>query len=253
MSVIAIASLLASQSVVTLSFQPKVGSSYKQSTTLAQTSPMGNSTTSMVMTTKVLSFDGGYFKLENTPSNITMSGGMPKGDEAKKALSKPTLVYVNKQFKPKSSGKDSSGIEQMMGGMSGAMSGISFPSKPIKVGETWTTSFDMGQAMGAAAKGQPAAQGLKSAGKINTTYKLLKADANTVTIGVTIGGTMNMNMAGGKGGGQGMKMSMALSGGGSSTLDRNTGIPISSNMKTSMQMAGMQAFNMTMSMTSKRI
>ncbi|MEI7985052.1 MAG: DUF6263 family protein [Armatimonadota bacterium] len=253
MSVIAIASLLATQSVVTLSFQPKVGSSYKQSTTLAQTSTMGNSTTSMVMTTKILSFEGGYFKLENTPSNVTVSGGMGKNDTAKKAMSKPTTIYLNKQYKPKSSGKDMSGIEQMMGGMSGAMSGFAFPNKPVKVGETWTTSFDMGQAMGAAAKGQPAAQGLKSAGKLNTTYKLLKADANTVTVGVTVGGTMNMDMAGGKGGGQGMKMSMVLSGSGTSTFERNTGIPISSSMKTSMQMAGMQAFNMTMSMTSKRI
>ena len=63
MSVIALASMLATQSVVTLTFQPKVGSSYKQSTSIAQTSQMGNSTTSMVTTTKVLAFENGYFQV----------------------------------------------------------------------------------------------------------------------------------------------------------------------------------------------
>ena len=253
MSVIALASMLATQSVVTLTFQPKVGSSYKQSTSIAQTSQMGNSTTSMVTTTKVLAFENGFFKLESTPSNITMTGGMGKNDEVKKAMSKPTIVYMDKHFKPKMAANTSAGMQQMMGGMNNAMAGITFPTKPVKIGETWTSSLDMGQMMGAAAKGQSGAAGLKSTGKLTTTYKLLKVDGSTFTIGITMGGTVNMNMAGGKGGAQGMKMAMNMSGGGTSTMERNTGIPVSSTMKTTMQMSGMQAFSMSMTMNSKRI
>jgi Family of unknown function (DUF6263) len=256
MSVIAFASLLATQSTVTLLFQPKVGTTYKQSTSMSQTSQMGNSTTSMTTTTKVLGIENGFYKLQSTPSNIKMTGGMGANDQVKKAMEKPSTIYMDKHFKPKVAANSSAGMQQMMGGASNPMAGITFPSKPVKVGETWTNTIDMGAMMGAASKGQPGAAGMKSSGKLTLTYKLLKIEASTVTIGTTLSGTVNMDMAGGKGtsGGAGMKMSMTMSGGGTSTMERSTGIPIGSDSKMSMQMGGMgQAFSMNQVIKTKRI
>lgn len=256
MSVIAIASLLATQSTVTLLFQPKVGSSYKQSTSMSQTSQMGNSTTTMTTTTKVLGIESGFYKLQNTPSNIKMTGGMGANDQIKKAMEKPTIIYMDKHFKPKIAGNSQAGLQQMMGGASNALAGVTFPSKPVKIGETWTNTIDMGAMMGAAAKSQPNAAGMKSSGKMVTTYKLLKVDASTITIGMTISGTVNMDMAGGKGagGGQGMKMAMTMSGGGTSTMERSTGIPMGSDTKMSIQMGGVgQGFTMNQTIKTKRI
>jgi hypothetical protein len=256
MSVLAIAGLLANQSSVTLLFQPKVGTTYKQSTSMSQTGPMGNTSTSMTTTTKVLGIESGFFKLQSTPSNVKMTGGMGSNDQVKKSMEKPSIMLMDKHFKPKMAANSSVGMQQMMGGMNNMMSGITFPTKPVKIGETWTNTIDMGQMMGAAAKSQPNAAGLKSTGKMTMTYKLLKIDATKVTIGMTINGTVNMDMAGGKGanGGQGMKMSMTMTGGGTSTMERNTGIPIGSDTKIAMKMGGMgQGMTMNQTIVTKRI
>ena len=255
MSVIALASMLATQSAVTLLFQPKIGSTYKMSTSMSMTSQMGNSTTSMITTTKVAGFENGFFKLQNTPSNVKMTGGMGATEQSKKAMEKPSVIYMDKHFKPKMQGNESAQLQQMMGGMNSAMSGITFPAKPVKVGESWTNSIDMGKMMGAVAKGQAGAQGMKSTGIITMTYKLQKADSTSITIGMTMKGTVNMDMSGGGGakGGPAMKMSMTMTGGGTSSMERNTGIPIGSNMKMTMQMGGAgQAFSMNQTIVTKR-
>ena len=257
MSIIAIASMLVTQAPIVILYQPKIGSSYKMSTSMAQTSQMGNSSTSMMTTSKVLGFENGFYKIQNTVSNFKMTGGMGGGDAAKKAAEKATIVYMDKHFKPKLEGGSNAAMNQMMSGMSSALSGVTFPSKPVKVGDTWTNTIDMGALMGAATKGQKGAEGMKSSGKINITYKLAKVDSSAVSINMTISGTVNMTMAGGAGapgGAQGMKMSMTMTGGGTSSMERNTGAPLSSNTKMNMQMnfSG-QPMNMTQTITSKRV
>ncbi len=252
MPIIAIATVLVPQAAITLMFQPKVGTSYKQATSMQQTGQMGNSGMSMTTNTKVLSFEKGFYKLENTPSNVKMTGAMSSGN-AGKTMEKPSIMYMDQHFKPKLAGNGSAGMAQMMSGMNNAYAGITFPSKPIKIGETWTNSIDMGQAMGAAAKAAP---GMKSSGKMNMTYKLLKVEGNSVLIGLNISGSVNMSMAGAQGqpgGASGFKMSMTFSGTGTSSIEKNTGIPIGSNTKMTIK-SNFGGKDMTMSqvMTSKR-
>ena len=259
MSVIAIASLLATQAQVTLLYQPKVGSTYKSSMTMAQTSQMGNSSTSMTVSVKVLGLENGYYKLQSTTSNVKVTGGAGAGsDQMKKAMEKSSTMYVDKHFKPKLDAKNASvDMQNMMSGMNSAFSGVVFPSKPVKVGETWTNVIDMGAMMNGLAKGQKGADGMKTTGKINLTYKLVKADSTSVLIGLSIAGTMNMDMSGGKGAGaQGMnmKVSMTMSGGGTASMERATGTPIGSNTNMNMTMnIGGQPMKMTQKITTKRV
>ena len=169
----------------------------------------------------------------------------------KKALEKSTILYLDKHFKPKVDATKSGDIQNMMSGMNSAFSGVTFPTKPVKIGESWTNTIDMGALIGGAVKGQKAVAGMKSTGKVNLTYKLLKADANSVLIGLSIAGTVNMDMPGAKG--AGMKMSMTMSGGGTSSMERGTGTPISSSTKMNMQMnLGGQPMTMTQTITTKR-
>ncbi len=252
MSIIAIASMLATQAPVVLLYQPKVGSTYKSSMTMAQTSQMGNSTTSMMVAMKVLGLENGYYKLQSTTSNVKTTGGPGASSEAtKKAMEKTTILYMDKHFKPKMDTSKSADMQSMMSGMNSAFSGVTFPSKPVKIGESWTNTIDMGALISGAAKGQKGAAGMKSTGKVNLTYKLLKADASSVLIGLSIAGTVNMDVPGAKG--AGMKMSMSMSGGGTSSMERGTGTPISSSTKMNMQMNfGNQPMNITQTITTKR-
>jgi hypothetical protein len=253
MPIIAIATVLVPQAAITLMFQPKVGSTYKQVSSMQQTSQMGNSGMTMTTSTKVLSFEKGFYKLENTPSNVKMTGAMAGAAKGNAAVQKPSIMYMDQHFKPKLAGNGTPGMAQLMGGMNDAYAGITFPSKPIKVGETWTNSIDMGQAMGAAAKAAP---GMKSTGKMNMTYKLLKVEGNSVLIGLNISGTVNMSMAGGKGqpgGASGFSMAMTFSGNGTSSIEKSTGIPISSNTKMSIKSNfGGKDMTFTQTMSSKR-
>jgi hypothetical protein len=258
MSVIAIAGLFATQGTINLQYQPKIGSSYKSAMTMAQSSQMGNTTTTMTVAVKVAGFENGYYKLLSSTSNVKVTGGMGNAGQMKKAMEKTTTLYVDKHFKPKmDNANQAPDMQKMMSGMNSAFSGVTFPSKPVKIGDSWTNTIDMGALMSAATKGQKATQGMKSNGKVNLTYKLLKADAGSVTIGLSINGTVNMSMAGGNGvpgGPQGMKMSMSMSGGGTSSMERATGTPLNSSTKINMQMsfAG-QPMNIVQSVTTKRI
>ena len=74
-------------------------------------------------------------------------------------------------------------------------------------------------------------EGLKTTGKIDIGYKLVKADAAVVTIDSTIGGTVTMDT-----GAEGMKIPMTFSGGGTSTMDRATGVTLTNNMKMTLKM-----------------
>lgn len=224
---------------------------------MTQTSQMGNSSTSMNTAIKVLGFENGYFKHQSTISNLKMTGGMGgASDAAKKAMEKPTIIYFDKQYRTKFDTKSKDGMSQMMSGMNNSLNGVTFPAKPVKIGETWTNVIDMGKMMSAASKDQPAAAGLKSNGKMNMTYKLLKVTPAGILIGMNLSGTVNMDMGGAKGAGgaQGMKMNMTMKGSGTFTVEKGTGIPINSDVKMSMQMGGMgQAFTMNQTIATKRI
>ena len=248
MSVIAIASLLLSQvstaqAPITLLYQPKVGSSYKNIMTMTQSGQMGDSSMTSTITTKVLSFEEGFYKLEGTTSDVKTTGG-----PAPAVPDKPSIMYVDQHFQPKVvADSNSSDAQKMMSGMSKALSGVLFPTKPVNIGDTWTNAIDFGALMGAVIK----QEGLKTTGKINIGYKLVKADAAVVTIGATIGGTVTMDMSG-TAGADGMKIPMTFAGGGTSTMDRATGVPLTNNMKMTLKMElGGQTMDIAMTIVIK--
>lgn len=256
MSVIALASILATQGQVSLTFNPKVGSSYKFSNTSVAANPMsgGNQTTSFTSTMKVVSNSGGYFKIDISSSNVKISGDEQASAQMKKVMEgKHQTITIDKFGTPKADPKDTSGgMKAIMEGFNNQSVGVVFPKKPVKVGETWTSSVDLGAAMNKAmtANGGKAG-GAKGKGMLKTTYKLVKIDGKSATITSSISGTMDMDMGGGKAGGpQGMKMSMTFSGSGNMNIERATGVPFSTSMKMNM---GIMGRTMPMSTTSKRI
>ena len=246
MSVIAIASLLFIQSPITLVYQPAIGSSYKSEMNVEQTGPMGDSSTSMKTQVKVLSFADGYFKLQTTTSDVKVTGGIADTTEIAKSMEKESTSYVDKNFKFKLDAKEAEGDaknKEMLNGLTQAFSGVTFPAKPISIGDTWTNSIDMGALM----KPMIPVPDAKVVGKANMVFKLLKADETTVTIETTMSGTINIDVSG-------QSISMKLSGGGTSSMERATGTPLNANSKISMDMdIGGQAMTITQKITIKRI
>jgi hypothetical protein len=102
------------------------------------------------------------------------------------------------------SGMSGSGMDSMINSMS---SNISYPNHPVKVGESWTTSLDMGKAMGAMGGGMGLSAGTS---KIPVTFRLVKISnqggKTVAAVRVSMNGVMNL------GGAQAMKMNLDSSG-----------------------------------------
>jgi hypothetical protein len=250
MIVFAFAAALVAQEPVTLLYQPAIGSSYKTSMNIEQTGPMGDSTTSMNSLVKVLSFESGFYKLQSTTSDVKITGGQADTAEKNaKSMEKQTTSYVDKNFKikidPKDVAKDPAS-KDLLNGLTQAFSSISYPTKPVQIGETWTNSIDMGAMMKAMIP-DPNAQ---ATGKLNMVFKLVKADDSTISIDTTVSGTVNLEMSGiGS-----QAATMKFNGTSTSTMERATGTPIdtSSKMTMDMDIAG-QAIAITQKITMKRI
>jgi hypothetical protein len=148
-------------------------------------------------------------------------------------------------MKMEGQGNQPKGMQEVMGALNGQGTGMLFPTKPIKVGDTWGKTIDMGSLMGAATKGQG-----KGSGKLTLTYKLVKIDGSKVVVSATQKGSMNMTMGAPKGGGQPMSMAMTFNGSGTMNVDRATGTLVSGSNKVNMGIMGQQ---MVMSMTTKKI
>ncbi len=256
MSVIAVASLLATQGTATLLFQPKVGTTYKYSNTVVTPNPMtkANQTITSTSSMNVKSFSGGYYTISVTSSNVKVTGGGNAEMTKKMMEGRSTTMVMDKFGSPKIDAKNmSAGMQQMMNGLGNNGAGVMFPKHPVKVGETWSNTVDMGKATAAAMKANGAA-GAKTSGKLTVTFKLLKLDGSTATISSSLTGSMDMDMSGMAGAnaakGQPMKMSMTMSGGGSYTIERATGMMTGSNMKMNV---GVMGQNITTTMTSKKI
>ncbi len=246
MSVIAIASFLYLQSPITLIYQPAIGSSYKSEMNVEQSGPMGDSSTSMKSLVKVLSFTDGYYKLQTTTSDVKITGGPGDTSEIAKSMEKENTSYVDKNFKFKIETKDAAAdpkSKEMLNGLTQAFSGITYPTKPIEIGDKWNNSIDLGALL----KGTIPDPSAKVEGKVNLVYKLQKVDATSVTIETTMSGTINIEFSG-------QTITMKISGGGTSGMERATGTPLNSNSKVTMDMevAG-QTMAITQKITIKRI
>jgi hypothetical protein len=246
MSIVAIASLLIIQSPITLVYQPTIGSSYKSEMTVEQSGPMGDTSTTLKTLVKVLSLKDGYYKLQTTTSDVKITGGATDTSEIAKTMENESITYVDKNFKFKLDAKDvekDPKNKEFFKGLTQAFSSITFPTKPIEIGDTWTSSIDMGTMM----KSMLPDPNVKVDGKVSMVFKLVKADSATITIETTMNGTMNMEFAR-------QNMSMKLSGGGTSSMERSTGTLLNSNSKFAIDMdiAG-QNLAITQKVTVKRI
>lgn len=105
---------------------------------------------------------------------------------------------------------------------SGAMSGVTFPAHPLKVGDRWEAAIDFGKL----ATGSTT--GMSMNGKIPVKMKLISVAGGKATIGVSMVGTLNMTAPGAAGG----KIQSKMDGKGTFVCNISDGTMVSTNMVT---------------------
>lgn len=196
----------------------------------------GKQTVTSNSTMKVKNFTGGYYFIDITTSNVKMSSGKMT-DQMKKMMERTITVTMDKYGTPKKDGSGvSPGLQQMMNSLSTSSSGLMFPKKPVRIGESWSNTIDLGSAMSQMAKTQGMMKGMKSGGKMTATFKLTKLDGSNAYVSASLNGTMNIDLSGmpmpknQKAPAQGMKMTMTINGTGQYTVERATGMLVNSGM-----------------------
>jgi hypothetical protein len=223
------------QSAVTFKYQPPVGSIFKYRTVIDSHQDMGpgmdmSSKIQMDVQTKVVSRTGELTKLETKTLavKVTAPEGSPMAaqtDQMEKTLmGNVTTSTIDSHFKPVA-GKSTS-FDQVTQGVLGAMGGYSFPSKPINVGESWSSDMDLTK-MGAMTPG------MKITGKIPIVCKLVSIEGGDAIISISMKGSMKMEASG-------QTINMDLSSDGTMKVTIATGISLYSDSTTtySMEVAG---------------
>ena len=225
MSVVALASLIALQAPVTLTYHPKVGSNYKFSISSTIKGPNGSVSVSALSGVKVLSFTNGYYRVETKVSNVKNASNSPAAPTKDKVTILDYDVYGAVKVDPKT---QSAGPNQVMNNFNNQALGMQFPRKPVKVGDTWTNSVDLGKLFSAFMKGAS-----KAVGTVKLTFKLVQITPKTATITCAIKGAVDMHIlsqAKGKAP-QNVQVSLNMNGDGQYAVDRSTGVQETSNMK----------------------
>ena len=132
MSVVALASLIALQAPVTLTYHPKVGSNYKFSISSTIKGPNGSVSVSALSGVKVLSFTNGYYRVETKVSNVKNASNSPAAPTKDKVTILDYDVYGAVKVDPKT---QTAGPNQVMNNFNNQALGMQFPRKPVKVGE----------------------------------------------------------------------------------------------------------------------
>lgn len=199
-------------------------------------------TTTSDTTVKVLDKSGDKAKVEMTVTNMSLTGGMANA-EAQKAMQKmakesagvKVSAFFDSMGKP-SDLKYEKG-DRMQAVAAGIDSdtgffGISYPSKAVNAGDTWTHEFDFKNAIGAFG---PMKDANWSNSMIVTTFTLKSVDAaaGTAVIGISANGSPSMSMKMGtppKGAEKAklpseMKMNFKVSGTGTATVELKNGLP----------------------------
>jgi len=228
--------LFGSQQTALIRFQPVVGKTYRyrQTLTMEQSmpgrSPMGftqNSDTEV----KALSRKAGLTTMTSTVTRVKVEAakGSPFAASAKEmeAAGKGSYRMVidssGRAVSVTTSGL--SPMEKQMAkafeqAMSGGAQGTLFPPHALRVGETWTTSFDMGKLMSGMAG--PVEIKTLGSGKIPFTLKLLGITGTgsnaVVRLGMAMKGSVTMLM-----GAKAEKMVLAVDGAGGGTYRLNDG------------------------------
>lgn len=253
-SLLALAALGSAQTV-TLRFKPPVGTtrSYVTTTSMVQNvpgmpAPMTMSQT-MPMTYRVVSRSGGLTTIQTKTGQVkvTVPAGSPmaaqKAQIERMASGMTSTMTVDEFGTLKSMGATGAPGASLANGIGAGMAsgaqGISYPNKPLKVGDTWTGSLDMGKSM---SKTVP--MGMTAKGKIPIVYRLLgieKQGGKTLArISMTMNGSTSMAMGAagaGAGGGKSMSMTMRMASQGTMVVDAATGLLQSMSTKMSNDMA----------------
>ncbi len=241
------AAILAGQGPIALTYQPKVGATYRFAVASSATSPMGNTSFNAKSTVKVLSFKNGYFRVETAMTNPKTSG---TGSSATPVESKTVLDYDKYgAVKFDKSRKDEA--QQLMGSFSNQALGMQFPHKPVKVGDTWQNTVDMGGLAAALVKSGSE----RPHGKLTLTFKLVQVTARDATVSCGVKGSMTMVVPQpAKNGGKKVQVTTSFTGNGQYSIERSTGVYLSSNMKLQIDTsANGQHFAAGQSVSMKRI
>ena len=95
MPFVAATAFFVSQSLVNILYQPKVGTTYKHLMTMTQSAQGTENSTQMTVTSKVLAFEDGNYKVESVSNTKVGSGAANPLD------GKSNITYVDQQFNPK--------------------------------------------------------------------------------------------------------------------------------------------------------
>jgi hypothetical protein len=257
MVIATISALLVTQAPITFTYQPKVGTVVKYRTEMTQdTGMMGSTVTNAIITMKVTSATAAYTIVQSSMSNVEVKSSSAQTSKAqletmkKSMMATVTTIKTDRKGKILSfdAGKSSDPTTNALGKIFSGNQGIGFPTKPVKIGDTWKSTVDMSalsDMFGAATKGTKNS----SVGSIITTSKLASVNAGRANVSMTIGGDWAMKSKGGANskGGPNLNMTAKFSGGGAWVVDLATGLPISQNFTQSIAMNTMgQSFTIKM-------
>jgi hypothetical protein len=194
-----------------------------------------------------LSASGGVTTMETKASNahVTLPPNSPmasmKATMEKQMTSQPTKSKIDTRYH----------ISSVSGTVADSalsnMQTLNFPEKPVRIGDTWATSLDIGKFMGGMMGGKT--PGMAMNGSIPIKFKLLGLGqgpkGQMATISITMKGAMSMSM-------QGQAIPIKMDASGTYTVDVATGMTIGMKMKsatTSSFGGNSMTQNMTQSMT----
>ncbi|RYG19407.1 hypothetical protein EON82_21495 [bacterium] len=251
---------------VLLRLKPPVGAkrSYisKMTMTMSSSAPMPGMNGPMVITTttpmeiRVVKRVGNVTTMETKtgkptvtlPKNSPMAG--MKSQMEKQGGGVVGTVSINefgevKGFDAKGSGQNAAMAQQMSGGVLSGLQGVSLPKRAVKVGDTWSSSIDMGKAVGMGMGAPGASQ------KMPVTFRLAsienKGGKRLARVAMTMKGSMKVNA-----GGQQVPITMNMSG--HSLFEIATGLTVGTSMTSDSTFAVMgntMKQHMVMSMTAR--
>lgn len=213
---------------------------YKQNITMSINSPLSgpgkpmeiNSVTDQKL--KVLKASPKDFTVRTDVTNVQVQGDtsqpaisqLAKGIQATKGTSyDATFSKVGKVTtgggKDKFSGRD---LASMAYGFGTGFQGLTFPDKPVRLGDTWTSELDFSEVVGSLGQGMG---GAASMDKLPVTTKLLavttQGNRKFADLEIVMSGKPKLNAKGGQSGG-GFKMDMAIQGRHLVRIDLATGL-----------------------------
>lgn len=226
--------LAVAQAPVNLKYLPPIGKAIRYKMVMDMQQGMGTmgtmkSKTSVYMTMKAISRSGDVTTIETKTENakVTVPAGSPmagmKDMMEKQLAGKTATIKMNSHYQ--SVGSTNGMLSSMNSGPGGAMSGMSLPNHPVKVGDTWNSSLDIGKTSKGAQMG-----GMSMSGKLPIKMKLVSVSGGKAKIAVTISGTMTMGMPAGAGAPAGQKIATKMSVVGSCSINVSDGTLISSTM-----------------------